>query len=80
MCDMLVMSSTHSGLKIVVTHLPYPRQYKVNDVTSKNASEQTLVLSLFYIVIECPINMHCCQLYENLLVKVVTDCTGSHTD
>ena len=30
-----------AGLKIVVTHLSYPRQYTVNDVTEKRASELT---------------------------------------
>lgn len=29
------------GLKIVVTHLPYPRKYKVNDLTKLSAREQT---------------------------------------
>jgi eukaryotic translation initiation factor 2C len=33
------------GLKIVVTHLPYPRQYRVNDITTKTASEQTFPLT-----------------------------------
>ena len=30
-----------SGLKIVVTRLSYPRQYKVNDVTAESASQLT---------------------------------------
>ncbi|CAI8030664.1 Protein argonaute-2 (Fragment), partial [Geodia barretti] len=34
------------GLKIVVTHLSYPRQYKVDNVPSKTASEQTFTLTL----------------------------------
>ena len=37
----LPLLTTFSGLKIVVTHLPYPRQYRVNDITTKTASEQT---------------------------------------
>ena len=39
----LVSNVFVTGLKVVVTHLPYPRQYKVNDVTLKTASQQTYV-------------------------------------
>ena len=42
--DRVRFSKEIKGVKIEVTHLSYPRKYKVNDVTRKSAREQTFPL------------------------------------
>ena len=40
-----------AGLKIVVTHLSYPRHYRVNDVTATTASQQTYVINCMWLTV-----------------------------